>query len=139
MAGFRVGYGFAHEDLIENLNKVKLPFEPSWPAQVAAVAALDDEDYIQKTISNCHHWKEKLEQTFQKAEIKTIPSAANFITLVFENEEEAKSFNDNILHKGNILSHLKGWGLPDCIRVTVGTKEDNMYFLKQLATILQTA
>ena len=40
LAGFRVGYGFAHEDLIENLNKVKLPFEPSWPAQVAAAAAL---------------------------------------------------------------------------------------------------
>ena len=134
-----MGYGFAHEDLIENLNKVKLPFEPSWHAQVAAVAALDDEDYIQKTISNCHHWKEKLEQTFQKAEIKTIPSAANFITLVFENEEAADIFNDNMLHKGIILRHLTGWGHPGCIRVTVGTKEESMYFLQQLATILQTA
>ena len=139
LAGFRVGYGFAHEDLIENLNKVKLPFEPSWPAQVAAVAALDDEDYIQKTISNCHHWKEKLEQTFQKAEIKTIPSAANFITLVFENEEEAESFNDNMLHKGIILRHLPGWGLPNCIRVTIGTEEENEYLIKCISKILSPA
>ena len=139
LAGFRVGYGFAHEDLIENLNKVKLPFEPSWPAQIAAVAALDDEDYIQKTISNCHHWKEKLEQTFQKAEIKTIPSAANFITLVFENEEEAESFNDNMLHKGIILRHLPGWGLPNCIRVTIGTEEENEYLIKCISKVLSPA
>ena len=139
LAGFRVGYGFAHEDLIENLNKVKLPFEPSWPAQVAALAALDDEDYIQKTISNCHHWKEKVEMAFQKAEIKTIPSTANFITLVFSSAEKAQSFNEAMLHKGIILRHLPGWGLPNCIRVTIGTEEENEYLIKCISKILSPA
>ena len=136
LAGLRAGYGFAHESLIENLNKVKLPFEPSWPGQVAALAALDDEDYIQKTISNCHRGKEKLEQVFQKAEIKTIPSAANFITLVFSSAEKARLFNDKILHKGIILRHLPGWGLPHCIRLTIGTEEENEYLIKCISKVL---
>ena len=51
LAGFRVGYGFAHSDLINNLMKVKLPFEPSSLSQVAAISALDDKVHLKKTIS----------------------------------------------------------------------------------------
>ena len=139
LAGFRAGYGFAHEDLIENLNKVKLPFEPSCPAQIVALAALDDEDYIQTTVNNCHQGKEKLEMAFQEAGIETIPSAANFITLVFLSAEKAKAFNDKMLHKGIILRHLPGWGLPNCIRVTVGTEKENEYLIKCISKILSPA
>ena len=132
LAGFRVGYGFAHEDLIENLNKVKLPFEPSWPAQVAAVAALDDEDYIQNTIASCRKGMENMVMVFKKMELDYIPSSANFLTLVYKNEEAAESFNDNMLHKGIILRHLPGWGLPNCVRVTVGTVEENAYLMESI-------
>jgi histidinol-phosphate aminotransferase len=139
LAGFRVGYGFAHEDLIENLNKVKLPFEPSWPAQVAAIAALDDSAYIQNTIASCREGMENMEMVLKEMELDYIPSSANFLTLVFENEEAAESFNDNMLHKGIILRHLRGWGLPNCIRVTIGTEEENRFFLQQLPSILQAS
>ena len=136
LAGFRVGYGFAHEDLIENLNKVKLPFEPSWPAQVSAVAALDDGDYIQNTIASCREGMENIERVLKEIELDYIPSSANFLTLVFENEEVAESFNENMLHKGIILRHLRGWGLPDCIRVTIGTEEENEYLIKCISKVL---
>jgi len=139
LAGFRVGYGFAHEDLIENLNKVKLPFEPSWPAQVAAVAALDDSAYIQKTIASCREGMKNMEKVFKEMELDYIPSSTNFLTLVFENEEVAECFNDNMLHKGIILRHLRGWGHPGCIRVTIGTQEENRFFLQQLPSILQAS
>ena len=132
LAGFRVGYGFAHEDLIENLNKVKLPFEPSWPAQVAAVAALDDISYIQKSVDLCKSEMQKLIEVFQEMNLEVIPSAANFLTLVFEGEQEAESFNTSMLHCGIILRHLSGWGLPDCIRITVGTEEENEYLIECL-------
>jgi len=59
--------------------------------------------------------------------------------LVFENEEEAESFNDNMLHKGIILRHLPGWGLPNCIRVTIGTEEENEYLIKCISKILSPA
>ena len=136
LAGFRVGYGFAHEDLIENLNKVKLPFEPSWPAQVAATAALDDSAHIENTIASCREGMENMEMVFKELELDYIPSSANFLTLVFENEEEAASFCDTMLHKGIILRHLRGWGHPECIRVTVGTEEENEYLIKCISKVL---
>ena len=136
LAGFRVGYGFAHEDLIENLNKVKLPFEPSWPAQVAATAALDDSAHIENTIASCREGMENMEMVFKELELDYIPSSANFLTLVFENEEEAASFCDTMLHNGIILRHLRGWGHPECIRVTVGTEEENEYLIKCISKVL---
>jgi len=136
LAGFRIGYGFAHEDLIENLNKVKLPFEPSWPAQVAATAALDDTAHIENTISFCREGMESMEMVFKEMELDYIPSAANFLTLVFNNEEEATSFCDTMLHKGIILRHLAGWGLPDSVRVTIGKESENEYLVSCLSEIL---
>jgi len=139
LAGFRAGYGFAHEGLIENLLKVKLPFEPSWPAQIAAMAALEDHAYIEKTVKSCHRGKKQMEIAFNDMNIEYIPSAANFITLVFNNFEEAESLNDSMLHKGIILRHLAGWGLPECVRVTIGTDEENEYLLECLSYILSQA
>ena len=137
LAGFRAGYGFAHEALIENLLKVKLPFEPSWPAQIAAKAALEDYVYIEKTVESCHSGMKQMELAFNEMRIEYIPSAANFLTLVFNNKEEAESFNNAMLHKGIILRHLKSWGLSNCIRITIGTKKENLYFLQQLSSIQQ--
>ena len=136
LAGFRVGYGFAHENLIENLLKVKLPFEPSYPAQIAAIAALEDYSYIKKTVEFCHKGMNQLEIAFKEMSIVYIPSAANFLTLVFNSIEEADSFNNGMLHKGIILRHLSGWGLPECVRVTIGSEEENEYFLECLSEIL---
>ena len=65
-----------------------------------------------------------------------IPSAANFITLIFNNEDEAFSFNENMLNEGIILRHLLGWGLADCVRITVGTEEENEYLIQSLSKVL---
>ena len=136
LAGFRVGYGFAHENLIENLLKVKLPFEPSWPAQIAAMAALEDHAYIEKTVESCHRGKKQMEIAFNEMDLEFIPSAANFLTLVFNSTKEAESFYDTMLHKGIILRHLAGWGLPECVRVTIGTDEENEYLIECLSDML---
>ena len=136
LAGFRVGYGFAHNELIENLMKVKLPFEPSWPAQVAAVAALDDEKYIYNTVTSNYSGMKKLMAAFQEMNLEIIPSAANFLTLIFNNEEKATAFNDSMLNNGIILRHLTGWGHPECIRITVGSEEENRYLLEKISDTL---
>ena len=139
LAGFRSGYGFAHEDLIENLLKVKLPFEPSWPAQIAAMAALDDVTYVDKTVAVCHEGMKKMQLVFKEMDLDYIPSAANFLTIVFDQEEEAGAFTESMLHKGIILRHIAGWGLPECVRVTIGTSEENKYLITCLSEILSTA
>ena len=136
LAGFRVGYGLAHEALIYNLLKVKLPFEPSWPAQVAAMAALDDKSFIQNTVRSCKEGMKYLEIVFKEMDLDYIPSAANFLTVVFNSEEKAQSFTDSMLHKGIILRHLAGWGLPHSVRITIGKEEENAYLISCLSEIL---
>jgi len=79
---------------------------------------------------------ESMEMVFKELELDYIPSAANFLTLVFDNEEEATSFCDTMLHKGIILRHLAGWGLPDCVRVTIGKESENEYLVSCLSEIL---
>ena len=87
----------------------------------------------------CMEGMENMEMVFKELQLDYIPSAANFLTLVFDNEEEAASFCDIMLHNGIILRHLRGWGHPECIRVTVGTEEENAYFFQQLHSILQAS
>ena len=132
LAGFRVGYGFANERLISNLMKVKLPFEPSTLGQVAASAALDDKEHLVNTLKINQSEKLKLESFFIKNKINFIPTSANFITLIFSSNNKAKLFCDRMLNNGVILRNLESFGLSECIRITIGTKEENDYFLKIL-------
>ena len=103
------------------------------------LAALEDHDYIKKIVKSCHSEMKQLELVFNEMSIENIPSAANFLTLVFNNVEEAESFNHAMLLKGIILRHLDGWGLPVCVRVTIGTDEENEYLIECLSEILSNA
>jgi len=137
LAGFRVGYGFGHTDLIGNLLKVKLPFEPAIPAQAAAIAALDDQEYLQSTLTLNTNGMNQLTQAFNKLDLKYIPSVTNFVTLVFENGDNAKGFTQNMLKNGVILRHLIGFGLPECVRVTIGSTDENKFFIEKLNKIME--
>ena len=136
LAGFRVGYGFAHHTLIENLLKVKLPFEPSIPAQEAAIGALEDSKFLQKVLDNNKLGMKFYLQELNELNISFIPSSANFITLKFENEKKAVFFLNKMLENGIILRGLKNFGLSDCIRVTIGTMEENKIFINKLKTFI---
>ena len=132
LAGFRVGYGFAHKLLIDNLMKVKLPFEPSLPAQAAALAALKDKKHLKKSLDQNIKGMSILEKIFIELDFKIIPSVANFITLIFKDDSTANNFLEQILKKGVILRGLKGFGLPSCVRVTIGSNNENKYFISVL-------
>ncbi len=136
LAGLRIGYGFAHEDLIQNLMKVKVPFEPSFPAQVGGFAALDDEEFLNRTLAVNKKGMEFLIQELGAINILPIPSATNFITLIFESSEKSASITQSLLEKGVIVRNLSSFGWPHCIRVSVGLAEENIRFIQALdATI----
>ncbi|HIO57048.1 MAG TPA: histidinol-phosphate transaminase, partial [Candidatus Marinimicrobia bacterium] len=78
LGGLRIGYGFAHDQLISNLMKVKLPFEPSSLAQAAGLAALEDNYHIEKTVQLTQDGIEYFSRELRRLEVNTIPSAANF-------------------------------------------------------------
>ena len=132
LAGLRVGYGFGHEALISNLLKVKLPFEPSRPAQAAALAALEDSSYLEQVLRLNDSGRAVLLDAFGALDIAVIPSATNFITLVLDSADVARLLCEAMLKRGVILRHLASFGRPSLVRVTVGLPTENEYLIEQL-------
>lgn len=139
LAGLRVGYGFGHEALIGNLLKVKLPFEPSRPAQAAALAALSDASYLEEVLRLNGSGMALLSDAFAALDMTVIPSAANFLTLVLASEESAQQLCEAMLRRGVILRHLAPFGWPSLVRVTVGLPTENEYLIEQLNDYWRTS
>ncbi|MEE9161639.1 MAG: histidinol-phosphate transaminase [Candidatus Neomarinimicrobiota bacterium] len=138
LAGLRVGYGFAHDELIGNLLKVKLPFEPSRPAQAAALAALEDGPHLQRAVQTNRDGMGDMQAAYQRLDLETIPSAANFLTLQMATAEQASELTQALLHRGVIVRHLTAFGWPTLVRVTIGLPEENEYFTAQLSEVWKT-
>jgi len=137
LAGMRVGYAFAHEELTENLCKVRLPFEPSAPAQAAALAALRDDAHLSKTVSNNTEGMALLQDGLKKLGVPTVPSVGNFLSMDFGDAHMAAKVNEKLLHRGVIVRHLTWFGWPTMVRVSVGLPEENALFLDALAAVLR--
>ena len=132
LAGFRVGYGFAHQDLINNLMKVKLPFEPSSSSQVAAIAPLDDLKHLKNTILLNRQEMDRMYDNLKENKIRFIQSVANFVTIVFNSRNDVINSTKFLLKNGIIVRDLISFGLPNCIRVTIGTEYENEIFIKKI-------
>jgi histidinol-phosphate aminotransferase len=137
LAGLRVGYGFAHEELIGNLLKVKLPFEPATAAQKAALAALGDEAFVRSTIDIARRGVAFLRGALEKLRVPTLPSATNFVALRFPDAQSAQWIAETLLRRGVMVRHLAAFGWPSMIRVSVGLPEENELFVEQLADLLR--
>src|SRR5947209_2208903 len=135
LAGARIGYGFAHEDLISVLLKIKLPFEPSGIGEAAALGALEDREFMEKSIENTARGLIFLNHAFQALGFTVVPSAANFIMVALETKDLAQQLFERLLRQGVIVRPLKATGLPNCIRVSVGTKEENEICVKALERV----
>jgi histidinol-phosphate aminotransferase len=136
LGGLRIGYGFAHDQLISNLMKVKLPFEPSSLAQAAGLAALEDNYHIEKTVQLTQDGIEYFSRELRRLEVNTIPSAANFITTKFSSGKKAGDICQQMLEEGVILRHLKPFGWPDYIRISMGLLEENETCLNVFRKVL---
>lgn len=135
LAGARVGYGFAHQDLISVLLKIKLPFEPSGIGEAAALGALEDRDFVEKSIENTSRGLVRLTRDFQELGFTVVPSAANFIMVVLETEDLAKELFERLLRQGVIVRPLRATGLPNCIRISAGTKDENEICVEALQRV----
>lgn len=125
LAGIRIGFGSGPRELIEPMLKVKLPFEPGTLAQVAGIAALDDEEFLARTIATNRVGKAYLAKSFKAMSVRYIETHANFFCLPFLAEQDAKQFTDEMERHGIITRWLGGFGLPDCVRISIGTQEEN--------------
>lgn len=125
LAGIRAGYGFAHEELIRNLLKVKLPFEPSTLAQAAAMGALADKEFLHRTLALNARGLRYLTESFRRLGLRVVESHANFVMLVLEDAAHASGLVERLLQLGVVVRPLASFGLPACVRISTGTEEQN--------------
>ena len=125
LASARVGYGFAHENLIAMLLKVKLPFEPSGVSAAAALGAFDDYEFLQRTLENNTRGLAFLHRELRAMGFEVIPSAANFVTIVLETADQAQQVFEKLLRRGVIVRPMKATGLTNCLRISVGAPGEN--------------
>jgi histidinol-phosphate aminotransferase len=130
LAGARIGYGFAHEELIRNLLKVKLPFEPSGPAQAAGIGALSDHEFLHRSLELNSRALRYLSSGFEELGIEVVPSHANFVMIVLPGEQEASRLFEELLAQGVAVRPLKAFGLPNCLRISTGTDEGNRFCIE---------
>lgn len=128
LAGLRVGYAVGPGELIRNMYKVKFTFEPSVTAQVAAQAALKDEAFLNETRTMVRSGKERLYRFCDKHGINYVPSHANSVMLIFDSEDQTTKFTLKMLKQGVILRQLTGFGMPNGIRITIGTDREMTHF-----------
>jgi len=133
LAGLRVGYALSSPLVADLLNRIRQPFNVSRIALAAAAAALADQSFIsevRKTNAGQMRW---LEKQFDALGLEFIKSHANFIMVKIE---EAADINQALLEQGVIVRPLKGYGLEDWLRITVGLAEDNTRLIDTLKSIL---
>ncbi|HLG93721.1 MAG TPA: histidinol-phosphate transaminase [candidate division Zixibacteria bacterium] len=137
LAGFRIGYGFAHGELVRNLLKVKLPFEPSHTAQAAGLGALKDAEFLQRTLENNRKGRKFLLESLSNLGFNVIPSEANFVLVLMPGAEIAQTLFQTLLTKGIIVRPQETSDLPQGIRISVGTEGENEILIEQLEKILK--
>ncbi len=137
LAGLRIGYGFSEPWVVELLNRVRPPFNVNAVAQAAAVAALEDVEHVEKSVRNTETGMRFLAEQLAGLGVEVIPSQANFLTFCLN--QDAKPVYEALLREGIIVRPLASFGMPACIRVTIGTEEQNEHFVRALTKVLARA
>ncbi len=134
LAGLRVGYAVSNPLIADLLNRVRQPFNVNAPALEAARAALDDDEHLARTAQLNEVGRALLMQELASCGFAAIPSVGNFIT--FDVGRAAGAIYEALLGEGVIVRPIANYGLPNHLRVTVGTAEENLFFLAALERVL---
>ena len=132
LAGLRVGFGYCPLPVIAALDRVRLPFNVNLPAQYAAVAALSDQAHIEASRAQILSWHPRLVQEIRALGFTVNTSIGNFVLIHFRDGDEAARANAFLMGQGIIVRHVANYGLPQCLRVTIGRDEENRAFLEAL-------
>jgi histidinol-phosphate aminotransferase len=135
LAGLRVGFALGREDLVNCLYQIREPFPVHRLAQVAAVAALSDEEHAIRSIQLVYEGRRYLYKELDKMGLSYVPSQANFIFIDFG--RDSREVFQSLLHEGVIIRPGYIWGYKTFARVTVGRMEDNRRFIQGLRKVLR--
>lgn len=133
LAGIRVGYGFAPAEIVDAVNRAREPFDVNSLAQAAAVAALEDADHVKRTVDNNRKGAASIADAIEAAGGRAYPTYANFVFA--DLGKPAAPVFEALLRKGVIVRCCDAMGCPTCLRITVGTEEENEIFAEALRSV----
>ncbi|MGB9500353.1 MAG: histidinol-phosphate transaminase [Dissulfuribacterales bacterium] len=134
LAGIRIGYGVMPAEIAALLNRVRQPFNTNSLALAGAVAALDDDDFLNKTKTLIYKELAFLQDSLKQMEVVCFPTQANFFLI--DVKQNADVVFDALLKEGVIVRSMISYGYPEYIRINVGTHEENVRFLNALKKVL---
>ncbi len=134
LAGFRVGYGIMDKNIAGIINRIRQPFNVNSLAQVAATAALDDYEFLEKTLSVTHEGLDYLKSELDAMGLKVLSTQANFFMI--DLKTDASIVFENMLRHGVIVRSMKSYGFETFIRVNAGLPSENIAFINALKKVL---
>ena len=120
LGGLRIGYGYANQQIVDILMRIRGPFNLSAPALAAAEAAMRDIAHTEKCRTDNAKQREWMAGALAEIGLPSDTSTANFILVRFGSEDAAKACNDHLSGLGILVRYVGGYGLPNCLRITVG-------------------
>jgi histidinol-phosphate aminotransferase len=141
LAAVRLGWLYGPAHIVDALNRVRGPFNINTPAMMAGMAALEDSAHLQKSVAHNAKWLPWLSEEIGKLGLKVTPSVANFVLIHFPQDKgrTAADADAFLTERGLILRRVAGYGLPNALRLTVGTEEANRLLVKALSDFMGRA
>lgn len=139
LASLRLGWAYGSHEIIDALHRTRGPFNLTSPAIAAGIAAIADEEFLSHSVQFNNSQLEKLKEALSTIGLTVYPSAGNFVLVDFEKSERAK-LADNFLRENGISVRAMGaYGLPSCLRISIGLEEANQAVIKNLSEFTKSS
>jgi len=140
LAAERIGWGYGPAPVITALHKIRAPFNVTTAGQAAAVAALGDDAFVARSREHNAVWRAWFSDTMNAIDgIRAVPSAANFVLLLFEGRLSGQAAFEGLMERGYLVRWLPGQGLPHALRITIGTEDETRGVATVIAELAATA
>ena len=138
LAGLRLGWGYSSKKIIQAMYEIKPPFNVNRAALAAGKEAIKDNEWTEKAIEHNNIWSKKIFSILQEYKIKTNQPSTNFFLMNFDDTKvSSKKVFQSLGNKGIILRDMKQYKIANTLRLTIGDKKANEYFIKSISKILK--
>lgn len=138
LGALRLGWCYADDAIIDILNRVRSPFNVSAASAAAGIAAIEDVDYTREMKAHNDEWLVNVSDALTNLDLHVYPSAGNFVCVHFPEApgRTASEVNHELMNRGIIPREIANYGLPDCLRISIGTEEENRAMMAAMEEIL---
>ncbi len=136
LASLRIGWAYSSKEIIELMNRVRLPFNVNTLAQKAAIEAIKDKKFLDKAKVHNKKWKPFIENKLKKMGLQIVPGVANFVLVKLKDEKQANACYSHLEKNKIFVRKIAEYGLPSFLRITVGLKNENIALCKSIFNFL---